>query len=167
MYGVVLDVVALAAICGILICAVSVLENWQVGEKFPELKKLHGKDMYIDLLIKIKNAQSAGKKSLKTRHTKMDYAVAELLQKFGFLKKIELKGRSFKKVIEIHFNPEKPIQGLKLLSRPSMRKYVGYRDFRKVKGGYGVLVVSTPKGILTGGQARKEKVGGQLLFEIW
>ena len=123
--------------------------------------------MYIDLLIKIKNAQAAGKKSLKTRYVKTDYAVAGLLQRSGFLKKVEVKGKSLKKIIEIHMNPERPIQGLKLLSRPSMRRYRGYRDFRKVKGGHGLLVVSTPKGILTGEQARKDKTGGQLLFEIW
>ncbi|MCP6720388.1 MAG: 30S ribosomal protein S8 [Patescibacteria group bacterium] len=123
--------------------------------------------MYIDLLIKIKNAQAAGKKSLKTRYVKIDYAVAELLQRSGFLKKVEVKGKSLKKIIEIHMNPERPIQGLKLLSRPSMRQYRGYRDFRKVKGGYGLLVVSTPKGILTGEQARKDKTGGQMLFEVW
>ena len=80
--------------------------------------------MYIDLLIKIKNAQAAGKKSLKSRHVKMDYAVAEILRNSGFLKKVEIKGRSFKKVIEIYLNPEKPIQGLKFLSRPSLRRYM-------------------------------------------
>ena len=165
--GVVFVAAVPAVTCGILICAVFVLGNWRVGEKFPELKKLHGKDMYIDLLVKIKNAQAAGKKSLKTRYIKTDYAVAGLLQSFGFLRKVEVKGKSFKKIIEIHMNPERPIRGLKFLSRPSMRRYVGYRDFRKVKGGYGLLVVSTPKGILAGGQAKKEKTGGQLLFEIW
>jgi len=123
--------------------------------------------MYIDLLIKIKNAQAAGKKSLKSLHTKMDYAVAEVLRNSGFLKKIEIKGRSFKKVIEMHLNPERPIQGLKFSSKPSLRRYTGYKDFKKVKGGYGLLVVSTSKGVLTGEQARRGKVGGQLLFEIW
>ncbi|MEK7464280.1 MAG: 30S ribosomal protein S8 [Patescibacteria group bacterium] len=123
--------------------------------------------MYINLLVKIKNAQAADKKSLKSPFTKMDQAVVEVLQKYDFIKKLEVKGRSFKKVMELQLNPERPIQGVKFLSRPSVRRYGGYKDFRRVKGGEGILVVSTPRGVLSGVDARKQKVGGELLFEIW
>ena len=123
--------------------------------------------MYIDLLIKIKNAQMADKEFIKTRLTKMDKSVAELLRREGFLTKVEVKGRSLKRILEIHFNKERPIRGLKLLSRPSLRQYKGYKDFRKVKGGIGLLAVSTSKGVMSGGRARREKLGGQLLFQIW
>jgi small subunit ribosomal protein S8 len=123
--------------------------------------------MYIDLLIKLKNAQAVEKYSIKTRHTKMDYAVAEVLNRFGFIKSIEVKGKSYKKVIEIDINPDRPIRGLKLLSKPSIHRYASYRDFQKVKSGHGLLVVSTSKGIKTGEDAKKEKVGGEMLFEIW
>lgn len=123
--------------------------------------------MYIDLLIRIKNAERAGKDTVKVPYTKNDHAVAEILKRFGFLKSMEVKGRSFKKVMEIELNGERPVQGLKFLSRPSLRRYGKYGDFRRVKSGRGLLVVSTPKGILTGEDARKSKVGGELLFEIW
>ncbi|MBI4034120.1 MAG: 30S ribosomal protein S8 [Candidatus Brennerbacteria bacterium] len=123
--------------------------------------------MYIDLLTKIKNAQNAGKSTLKVLHTKADEAVLDILERRGFLKKTEVKGRGAKKVMEIALNPERPIQGVKFLSRPSLRRYAGYGALKKVKGGQGVLVISTPKGILSGGKAREEKVGGVLLFEIW
>lgn len=123
--------------------------------------------MYINLLIKIKNAERAGKKSLKTPFTKMDYAVAEVLKKYGFLKKIEIKGRSPKRSIDIVINKDRMILGIKFTSRPSLRRYSGYKDLRSIKSGHGISVISTPKGIMSGVQARKEKVGGQLLFEIW
>ncbi len=123
--------------------------------------------MYIDLLIKIKNAEAARKKALKVRFTKMDAAVVKLLEEKGFLKKSEIKGRMPKRILEIEPNPDRPIQGIKLLSKPSRRLYVGYKDIKRVKGGFGFLFLSTPKGILTDREARKEKVGGQMLFEIW
>ena len=123
--------------------------------------------MYINLLIKIKNAKMAGLETVKAPYTKNDEAVAKLLARFGFIKNIEVKGRSFKKVMEIDLEEARPLEGLKFLSRPSLRRYGKYRDFRRVKSGRGLLVVSTPKGILTGEDAKKAKVGGEILFEIW
>jgi len=123
--------------------------------------------MYIDLLTRIKNAQNAGKKSLKVPYTKNDQAVLGILERYGFVKKTEIKGRSVKKIVEVLLNPERPIQGVKFLSRPSLRNYSGYADFKQVKGGRGILIVSTSKGILSGNNAKREKVGGQMLAEIW
>ena len=123
--------------------------------------------MYIDLVNKIKNAEAARKKSLKVRFTKMDASVAKLLEEKGFLKKVEVKGRNPKRILEIEPSTDRPIQGVKVLSKPSRRLYAGYKELKSVKGGFGFLFISTPKGVLTDREARKEKVGGQLLFEIW
>jgi len=123
--------------------------------------------MYINAVICIKNAEAAKKSTLKVPFSKMDMGVLEALKEFGFLKSIEPKGRSYKKVIEITVNADRPIQGVKWISKPSVRQYGAYKDFRRVKNGYGMLVVSTPKGVMSGEKARREKVGGQLLFEIW
>ena len=123
--------------------------------------------MYIDLLIKIKNAEVAGRNLLKVRYTKMDKAILDILEKADFVKKAEVKGRAPKKIIEIDFDGARSIEGLKFLSRPSLRRYSGYKDFKSIKGGRGLLVVSTPKGILDGLTARRNKVGGQILFQIW
>jgi small subunit ribosomal protein S8 len=122
---------------------------------------------YIDLLIKIKNAQSAEKPTLKTPATKIDKAVADILVERGFVKKSEVKGKSYKKYLEIELDGARKIEGLKFLSKPSIQKYSGYRELKKVKSGYGTLVLTTPKGIMTNERAKKERVGGQLLFEIW
>lgn len=123
--------------------------------------------MYIDLLIKIKNAQAAGKKLVKSRFTKTDKAVSEILQQYGFVAKSEIKGRLSKRFIFVDVKGSRPISGIRLISKPSVRRYAGYRDLRPVKGGYGTLVLSTPKGITTMSEARREKIGGELLFEIW
>ena len=123
--------------------------------------------MYIDLIVKIKNAEAVGKKSLKSNFSKMDYEVAQVLLRYGFLKKIDTKGRNPKRSLEVVFNEERLIQGTRFLSKPSLRRYSGHKDLRTVKGGYGISVVSTSSGIMSGFEAKKKRVGGQLLFEIW
>lgn len=123
--------------------------------------------MYINLLIKIKNAQEAEKKSLKIPFTKMDLAIAELLLKQGYLKNVEAKGKLAKRVIEIDLKDGKVVKGIRLISRPSRRIYSGCKDIKRVKSGYGMSVISTSKGIMGDKEARKQKIGGQILFEIW
>ena len=122
--------------------------------------------MYISLLTNIKNASAAKKPSLKFRFSKMDYSVAQILASHGFLKKVDMKGRGAKKVIDMELYDD-AVHGMRMVSTPSLRRFSGYRDFKKVKGGNGILIVSTPQGIMTGDRARREKHGGQLLFEIW
>ena len=123
--------------------------------------------MYTDLLTKIRNAKKAKKPSLKVPFSQADKAVAEIMEKAGFLKKVEVKGRSFKKVMEIELNPDRDIQGLKFISKPSRRLYAGYKDIKKVKGGQGFVVISTSKGLLTDKEARKQGMGGELICQIW
>ena len=126
--------------------------------------------MYIDLLIQIKNAQAAKKETLKVPFSTMDMAVVELLAKRGYVTSAEKKGRMPYRVIEIvlaYPNGAPAITTVKLVSKPSRRLYAGYRDFKKIRQGYGMAVVSTPAGILDTMEAKRKKVGGQLLFEIW
>lgn len=126
--------------------------------------------MYTDLLTKIHNAQRAKKLSVKMPYSNMDMAIAEILVTTGFILSAAKKGRAPKRVIEIEpkYNGEEgAITTIKFKSLPSRRLYAGYKDMRSVRQGFGVSVVSTPNGIMTSRQARKEKVGGQLLFEIW
>ena len=70
--------------------------------------------------------------------------------------------------VKIKYNDSKGvITGVKFISKPSRRLYVGYKDIRRVKSGYGLSVISTPIGVVSGSEARKSKVGGEILFEIW
>ena len=126
--------------------------------------------MYINLLTKIKNAQAVQKENIKVPCTKMDEKIVDILIKHGYLKDAEKKGRNPKKVIDIKLNYKDKkgvIRGVKFISKPSRRIYVGYRDVKLVKGGQGMLLLSTPKDIMTGKEVRKMKIGGEALFEIW
>ncbi len=126
--------------------------------------------MYIDLLTKIHNAQRAKKISVKVPYSNMDMAVAEILTTKGFVLSATKKGRVPKRIIEVELKYDGEhgaISAVRFLSVPSRRLYAGYQKMRPVRQGFGVAVVSTPKGVMTASEARKQKVGGQLLFEIW
>jgi small subunit ribosomal protein S8 len=135
-----------------------VLKN-QAGNLFKNMTS------YIDLVIKIKNAQKARKEIMKTEYSKMKEAIVAILSKRGFIGGFEIKGRSYKKYIEINLSGKKPITNVKILSKPSIKVYAGYKEIKPVRNG-GVLILSTNKGILTGEQAKKLGVGGQLLITV-
>lgn len=127
--------------------------------------------MVTDLLIRIKNAQAARKESLKVPFSNLDFAVSEILAKNNYVESAAKKGRMPKRIIEIKLKYDKDgkgaITGVKLLSVPSRQLYGGYKELHRVLQGYGLGVLSTPKGLMTNQEAKKAKVGGQLLFEIW
>ncbi|MBI4991919.1 MAG: 30S ribosomal protein S8 [Candidatus Harrisonbacteria bacterium] len=126
--------------------------------------------MYCDLLTKIKNAQAVKKESVKSPYSNMDFAIAELLVAHKFLDGAFKKGRMPKRIIDIKlkYNDGKGVvQGIRILSKPSRRLYAGYQELKSVRQGYGLLVLSTSKGIMDGKTAKRQKIGGQLLFEIW
>lgn len=127
--------------------------------------------MYLDLLTRIKNGQQARKETVKAPYSKMDMAVAEVLAANNYIANAEKKGRMPKRIIEIglKYYDEKQgvISGVKVISKPSRKIYTGYRELKPVRQGYGLGVISTPKGIMSVKDAKKNKLGGQLLFEIW
>jgi small subunit ribosomal protein S8 len=121
--------------------------------------------MYTDLLVKIKNGQRARKEVIKTSHSKMDFSVAEILTKHKYISEVAKKGRSPKKFLEIKLSGR--LNDFHFISKPSRRLYFGYNDLKSVKHGYGLGVISTSKGIMSTQDARKQKLGGELLFEVW
>lgn len=126
--------------------------------------------MYINTIIKIKNAQAVKKETVKVPFSNLDMAVLEVLEKNKFVESVSKKGRMPKRVIEIKLrydNDSGVIHGIRLLSKPSRSLYASYKDIKPVKQGFGILVISTPKGVMDGKSARMAKVGGQLLFQIW
>ncbi len=126
--------------------------------------------MYTNLLTQIKNAQAVKKEDIKTSYTKMDENILEILKKNHYIESFDKKGRGPKRILDVQLKYEKGegvINGIKFISKPSRRIYIGYKDVRPVKRGYGLLILSTPKGIITGKEARKMKVGGEALFQIW
>ncbi|MEX0933914.1 MAG: 30S ribosomal protein S8 [Candidatus Paceibacterota bacterium] len=127
-------------------------------------------DTLGDMLIQIKNAGNAGRETVMVSYSHFKNAVAEALLREGYVSFVNKKTRRGFKVLEIGivFEETKPkIKGLERVSKLSRRIYFGVNDIIPVKQGYGSLFLSTPKGILTGKQARKDKVGGEALFKVW
>ncbi|MSR78721.1 MAG: 30S ribosomal protein S8 [Candidatus Taylorbacteria bacterium] len=127
-------------------------------------------DLIADMIVRIKNAASSGKETVTFPHSKLSVAVAEALEKTGYLALLPKKGKKFHKNLEatIVYNGEIPkFQDARRISKPSKRVYTKTKDIRPVRSGFGHLFISTPKGILTDKEARKEKVGGEALFQIW
>ena len=126
--------------------------------------------MYIDLLTKIKNAGMAKQEGIKTHYSKMDEAILSVLAKNRYIEDFDKKGRGPKKVLDVKIKYSDGlcvIKGLRFISKPSRRIYLGYKDIKPVRHGYGISVISTSKGIFSGKEAKKNKLGGELLFEIW
>lgn len=126
--------------------------------------------MYLNTLTKIRNAQAVKQESVKAPFSNMDLAILEVLEKNKFVDSVAKKGRMPKRIIEIKLkydNGDGAIHGVKILSKPSRALYIGYKEIRLVKQGFGALILSTSKGIMDGKVARRAKLGGKLLFEIW
>ncbi|MBU1557829.1 30S ribosomal protein S8 [Patescibacteria group bacterium] len=128
-------------------------------------------DKISNLIINIKNAGSAQKEYASVPYSNFKMEVAKVLKKEGYLESVSKKGKKVKKTIEMGIlydeNGVSKVKEVKRISKPSKRIYYGAKDIKAVRGGLGTLVLSTPKGILTDKQAKKENVGGEALFKIW
>ncbi len=129
-------------------------------------------DPIADLLNRIKIASQKEQPRLLVPYSHLKMALATSLQKEGYLFAVNKKGKGVKKQLEIVFfndNEKAPrkIQGTRRVSRQSRRVYTGAKDFRRKPLFKGCAILSTPKGILTDFAAKKENVGGEVLFEIW
>lgn len=128
-------------------------------------------DPISDLIIQIKNAGSVKKESVTISLSNLKFAIAEKLAAKGYVKMPVKKGKKIAKFMEvglIYMEDGRPrITGVERLSKQSKRLYRSFKDIKQVKQGFGSLVLSTPKGILTDDEARNQKVGGEILFNIW
>lgn len=128
-------------------------------------------DKIADIINQLKNAGAVRKESVVFVHSKYKLAFLEALQKSGFVADVTKKGKKVIKYIEVKvaYNADKTpkINGFDRISKNSKRVYIKASEARPVKSGYGVMIISTPKGILTDEQVRKENVGGEALCKIW
>ena len=128
-------------------------------------------DPIADLIIRLKNAGAVKKQSVSIPFSMLKMAVAEKLKDAGYVKAVEKKGKKVRKTLEVVLQYDEGgkhiIDGVKRISKPGRRVYKAVREIRPVRYGHGALILSTPKGIKTDAEARKEKVGGEALFEIW
>lgn len=132
-------------------------------------------DPIAEMLTRIRNAQEAGHKDVAITASKLKFAIAKILEKEGFIEavskeksddlenlKIELK---YYRISNTQNNPA--IKGIKRVSREGQRIYVRNKEIKNVKNNFGIAIISTPKGVMTGAEARKLGLGGEYICEIW
>lgn len=127
-------------------------------------------DAIADLITRIRNAIAVGKTEIRVPASKLKIAVANKLQESNYIEKVEIEAAKPRDIIHIIINSadrNANINAIKKVSRPGRRIYVGANDIPKVKSGRGTVLISTPKGILTGQEAKKAKLGGEILIEVY
>ena len=128
-------------------------------------------DPIADMLTRIRNALVVKRETVDIPLSNTKKAIAQILTDEGYVNGFEVKGEGIdsKIVVSLKYGPkgEKVINGLKRISKPGLRIYAGCDDLPKVLNGMGIAIVSTPKGVMTDRQARKENVGGEVLAFIW
>ncbi len=128
-------------------------------------------DLIGDLIIRLKNASDAKKPMVEMPYSKYAENVVQALKKAGYVESVATTGKLFNKNLEIgllYFEGSGArIHGVDRISKPSRRVYQKSSDIRVYRSGFGNTVLSTPKGIMVDEDARKQKVGGEVLFKIW
>jgi len=124
-------------------------------------------DPIADFMVRLSNASAVRHTSVLVPFSKMKEAIAQVLSREGYVGEVKHTLQGSLRVGLVYTNERPAVSGFKRLSKPSRRLYAGAKELRPVKNGKGLLVLSTPAGILTGADARRQNVGGETLFEIW
>ena len=126
-------------------------------------------DPISDMLARIRNAQRALLPTVDVPHSKMKESLAGILKREGYISEFGVEGQIPKIIkLKLKYQGKKSvIEGLRRISTPGLRRYVGATDIPRVRGGLGVAVLSTSEGVMTGTQARKKNIGGELLCYLW
>lgn len=126
-------------------------------------------DPISDMLARIRNASRALLPNVELPHSRMKENLAGILRKEGYIAEYSVEGKFPKTIrMKLKYQGKKcVIEGLKRISTPGLRRYVGATEIPRVRGGLGVSVVSTSKGVMTGTQARKQNLGGELICYVW
>jgi small subunit ribosomal protein S8 len=126
-------------------------------------------DPISDMLTRIRNASRALLPAVELPHSQMKESLAHILKSEGYVAEVSVDGKTIKKLkIKLKYQGKKNvIEGLKRVSKPGLRKYVAATEIPRVLGGLGISILSTPEGVMTGTQAKKKNLGGELLCQIW
>jgi small subunit ribosomal protein S8 len=127
-------------------------------------------DPIADMLTRIRNATTARNPSTDMPYSKIKLAIAKILKEEGFIDDFSVANEPFKTLkVVLKYAPNRVsvINGIKRLSRPGLRRYAGYSGIPRIRSGLGTVIISTPMGIMTGHEARKRHLGGELLAEVW
>ena len=127
-------------------------------------------DPIADLLTRIKNGLRAGKKKITAPYSKVKVAVLKILKENELIEDFKVIGETKKQfVINLKYdeNGQPMIEDLKRVSKPGRRVYAGYRDLKPLRGGFAFRIVSTSRGIMTDVEARRRKLGGEIICEVY
>jgi small subunit ribosomal protein S8 len=126
-------------------------------------------DPISDMLTRIRNAGRALLPVVEIPHSKMKESIAQILKQEGYVAEVSVEGQLPKTIkLKLKYEGKRTvIEGLRRVSTPGIRRYTGATEVPRVRGGLGVAIVSTSQGVMTGVQARKKNVGGELLCYIW
>ena len=126
-------------------------------------------DPISDMLTRIRNANGALLPLVNVPHSKLKESIAGILKREGYIQDFSVEGQLPKLLkLKLKYQGKKSvIEGLRRISTPGLRRYVGSTDIPRVRGGLGVAVLSTSEGLMTGNQARKKNLGGELLCFVW
>lgn len=128
-------------------------------------------DPVADFLTRIRNSIRARHQKLEVPASKLKVEIARILKEEGYIasyKASEENGRAILRVyLKYDANNEAAIRDLSRVSRPGCRVYVSHESIRRVQGGMGISILTTPRGVMTGREARRQKVGGEILCEVW
>ena len=128
-------------------------------------------DPIADMLTRIRNALIARHDFTDVPASKLKIALAEVLKKEGYISGFEVKSQESRRTIRIQLaytdSREPVITGLQRISKPGLRVYAQRREIPRVYGGLGIAILSTPEGMLTGKEARRRGVGGEVLCYVW
>jgi len=128
-------------------------------------------DPVADLLARLRNSIHARHQKLDVPASQLKQEIARILKEEGYIANFKATEEEGRKVLRIYLkygaDNAATISNLQRISRPGCRVYVGHNDIPRVLGGLGINILTTPKGVMTGRQARKEGVGGEILCEVW
>lgn len=127
-------------------------------------------DPVADLLTRIRNANMANLEIVEAPASRIKANIARVLKDEGFIKNFRLVRSDNKHFLRLYLKVEagkKAITGIKRESKPGLRRYVGVNEIPRVLNGAGVVILSTPQGVMTGKEAKKNRVGGELLCSVW
>ena len=126
-------------------------------------------DPISDMLTRIRNAGRALRPTVEIPHSRLKESIANILKKEGYVADVGVDGKVRKTLkLRLKYEGKKPtIEGLRRISTPGLRRYVGATEIPCVLGGMGVSVISTSEGVMTGVQARKKSLGGEVLCYVW
>ncbi|MBQ6320658.1 30S ribosomal protein S8 [Candidatus Saccharibacteria bacterium] len=127
-------------------------------------------DQIADLLTRIRNALMVGKNEIYVPTSKLKVAVVESLKKSGYLADFEVLDHSPRNTLHVKLAEDgklATIHEIEKVSKPGRRVYAGANEIPKVKSGRGIVLISTPKGVMTGQEAVKARLGGEILVKVW